>query len=173
MPRKYQDQVLPHYLAATDHRQQPFKGAVSRYSVIFCAFFARAKIGDCSRKCRGHQTMTARSAARTASPASRENVFFSSNCRFSRPCLTPPLFFPTQNGCQKITDYRDTAALSKIAFIYSHTEISESADYVVTAQEKSEQKVFSKVANGKKNNGLSKETIQRTCARYWLGHLPT
>ena len=34
-------------------------------------------------------------------------------------------------------------------------------------------KVFSKVANGKKNNGLSKETIQRACARYWLGHLPS
>ena len=31
-----------------------FKGAVSRYSVIFCAFFARAKNGGCSRKCRGH-----------------------------------------------------------------------------------------------------------------------
>ena len=32
-----------------------FKGAVSRYSVIFCAFFARAKNGGCSRKCREHQ----------------------------------------------------------------------------------------------------------------------
>ena len=32
------------------------KGAVSRYSVIFCAFFTRAKNGGCSRKCRGHQT---------------------------------------------------------------------------------------------------------------------
>ena len=31
------------------------KGAVSRYSVIFCAFFARAKNGGCSRKCRGHR----------------------------------------------------------------------------------------------------------------------
>ena len=29
---------------------------MSRYSVIFCAFFARAKNGGCSRKCRGHQT---------------------------------------------------------------------------------------------------------------------
>ena len=34
--------------------QCPFKGAVSRYSVIFCAFFARPKNGGCSRKCRGH-----------------------------------------------------------------------------------------------------------------------
>ena len=33
----------------------------SRYSVIFCAFFARGKNADCSRKCRGHHTMTARS----------------------------------------------------------------------------------------------------------------
>ena len=32
-----------------------FKGAMSRYSVIFCAFFARAKNGGCSRKCCGHQ----------------------------------------------------------------------------------------------------------------------
>ena len=31
------------------------KGGVSRYSVIFCASFARAKNGGCSRKCRGHQ----------------------------------------------------------------------------------------------------------------------
>ena len=48
------------------------KGGVSRYSVIFCAFFARAKNGDWSRRCRGLQTwrwhcdMTAWSAARTA-----------------------------------------------------------------------------------------------------------
>ena len=33
-----------------------FKGAVSRYSVIFCAFFARAKNGGCSRKCHGHRS---------------------------------------------------------------------------------------------------------------------
>ena len=33
----------------------PFKGAVSRYSVIFCTLFARAKYGHCSRKCHGYQ----------------------------------------------------------------------------------------------------------------------
>ena len=66
------------------------KGAVSQYSVIFCAFFARGKNGDCSRKCRGHQTMTARSAMRTASPLelSRENVVFLEQLSFyaALPC---------------------------------------------------------------------------------------
>ena len=64
---------------------------MSRYSVIFCAFFARAKIGDCSRKCRGHQTMTARWAARTTeSPPqlSRANVIVLEQLSFSAalPC---------------------------------------------------------------------------------------
>ena len=67
-----------------------FKGAVSRYSVNFCAVFAQGKNGDCSRKCRGHHTMTAQSAARTASPAklSRENVVFLEQLSFSAalPC---------------------------------------------------------------------------------------
>ena len=69
------------------------KGAVSRYSEIFCAFLARVKNGDCSRKCRGDQTMTARSAARTASPPklSRENVVFLVFCGLA---LWPPLFSP-------------------------------------------------------------------------------
>ena len=65
-------------------------GAVSRYSVIFLAFFARVKNGDCSRKCRGHQTMTARSAARRASPpkSSRASVVFLERISFSAafPC---------------------------------------------------------------------------------------
>ena len=71
-------------------REIEFKGAVSRYSVIFCAFFARANNGDCSRKCRGHRTMTARSAARTTSPPklSRANIVFRGLA------LWPPLFFP-------------------------------------------------------------------------------
>ena len=45
---------------------------------FFTLFFARGNNGDCSRKCRGHHTTTARSAAWTASPAklSRENVVF-------------------------------------------------------------------------------------------------
>ena len=42
------------------------KGAVSRYSVIFCAFFARAKNGGCSRKCRGHQTWSWKLGRRAA-----------------------------------------------------------------------------------------------------------
>ena len=32
------------------------KGAVSRYSVIFCAFFCASKNSGCSRKCRGHRS---------------------------------------------------------------------------------------------------------------------
>ena len=56
----------------------------------FLRFFARAKNGDCSRKRRGRQTMTARSAARTASPPklSRENVVFLKQLSFSAalPC---------------------------------------------------------------------------------------
>ena len=44
----------------------------------FLRFLCARKNGDFSRKCRGHHTMTARSAARTASPTtlSRENVVF-------------------------------------------------------------------------------------------------
>ena len=61
------------------------KGAVSRYSVIFCAFFAWAKNGDCPRNCRGHQTLTAQSAARTASlpKLSWPNVVFLEHMLFS------------------------------------------------------------------------------------------
>ena len=63
---------------------------MSRYSVIFCAFFARAKNGDCSPKCRGHHTMTAQSAARTTSPSklSRVIVVFLEQLSFSAavPC---------------------------------------------------------------------------------------
>ena len=48
--------VPPECLMCKKKFLQVLKGAVSRYSVIFCAFFARAKNGGCSRKCRGHQT---------------------------------------------------------------------------------------------------------------------
>ena len=59
-------------------------GSVTIFS-DFLRFFARGKNGDCSRKCRGHHTMTARSAARTASPAklSREKVVFLEQLSFS------------------------------------------------------------------------------------------
>ena len=39
-----------------------FKGAVSRHSVIFALFFARAKNGGYSRKCRGHRSLACRAA---------------------------------------------------------------------------------------------------------------
>ena len=88
-----------------------FKGAVSRYPVIFCAFFAWGKNGDCLRKCRGHQTMTAWWAARTASLPEKMS-FSSSNCRFPRPCLVAAIIFSHTKWLPKITDYRDTAALN-------------------------------------------------------------
>ena len=49
--------------------KRTLKGGVSRYSVIFCAFFARAKNGGCSRKCRGHQIRKAWPSARPGSLA--------------------------------------------------------------------------------------------------------
>ena len=54
------------------------------------ALFCASKNGDCSRKCRGHHIMTARSAARTTSPPnlSRANVVFLQKMLFSAafPC---------------------------------------------------------------------------------------
>ena len=73
------------------------KEAVSQSSVIFLCLFCVSKNGNCLRKCRRHQTMTAQSAERTASPpkTSRSNVVFRNLARW------PPLFFPTQNGWKK------------------------------------------------------------------------
>ena len=73
------------------------KGAVSRYSVIVCTFSSMPKNGDCSRKCRGHSIMTARSVARTTSSPKLSPA----NVVFRGLALRLPLFFPTQNGCQK------------------------------------------------------------------------
>ena len=77
-------------------RSGPFKGQCHDIQWFF-ALFPWAKNGDCSRKCRGHLTMTARSAAWTALPPkpSRTNVVFRGLA------LWPPSFFPTQNGWQK------------------------------------------------------------------------
>ena len=78
-----------------------FKVAVSRYSVIFCAFFARVKNGYCSRKCCGDQLGQPREQLHRPNWVEQMS-FSSSNCCFPRPQgLWPPLFFPTQNGCQK------------------------------------------------------------------------
>ena len=96
-----------------------FKGAVprSQYSVIFCAFFARAKkwllLAQVS-------WTSARSAARTASPPQlgRANVIFLEQLSFSRPCLVAAIIFPHTKWLPKITDYRDTAAL--IYFVCAH-----------------------------------------------------
>ena len=75
------------------------KGAVSRYSVIFALFLREEKMA------------TARASVADISSVSRANSFTapaeSRKCRFPRAivdfrglALWPPLFFPTQNGCQ-------------------------------------------------------------------------
>ena len=66
----------------------------------FFALFWRARNGDCSRRCCGHQTMKARSAAPTASPpkTSRARVVFRG--LFRGLACWPPLFFPTQKDWQ-------------------------------------------------------------------------
>ena len=84
-----------------------FKGQCHDIQWFFALFCGR-KNGDCSPRGRGHQTTTARSAARTASPAkrSRANVFFFwTIVVFRSLALRPPMFFPTQNGYQKISDF--------------------------------------------------------------------
>ena len=96
-----------------------FKGAVSRYSVIFCAFLGEQKLA------------TARANVTDINSVSHANSFIaqaeSSKFRFPWAivifrglALWPPLFFPTQNGCPQITDYRDTAALIKVSFLKVH-----------------------------------------------------
>ena len=91
--------------------REAFKGAVSRYSVIFCTLFARAKMA------------TARASVADISSVSRANNFTapaeSSKCRFpgvivvfcGRACLVTAIIFPHTKSLPKITDYRDTAAL--------------------------------------------------------------
>ena len=81
----------------------PFKGAVSRYSVIFCTLLreqnmatARASVTDISSVSRGNSC---------TAPAE------SNNCRFPRPGLVAAIIFPHTKWLPKITDYRDTAAL--------------------------------------------------------------
>ena len=83
------------------------KGSVTIFSDILRIFCA-ATNGDCSRKCRGHQTMTVRSAARTTSPSKLSHVnvvFLEPYCRFPRSCgrhyFVAAIIFPTQNGFQK------------------------------------------------------------------------
>ena len=95
-------------LSETFGAHSGFKGAVSRYSVIFLRFFLR------------EQTMvTARAQmSRTSdhdSSVSRANNFTaqaeSSKYRFPRPWLVAAISFPHTKWLPKITDYRDTAAL--------------------------------------------------------------
>ena len=52
------------------------------------------------------------SVSRTNSFTGQAESFSSSNCRFPRPCLVAAISFPHTKWLPKITDYRDTAALS-------------------------------------------------------------
>ena len=90
-------------------RKYEIKGAVSRYSVIFCTF-ARAKNGCCSRRCHGYQLGQPREQLHRPSRV-EQMAFSSSNCRFPRPSLVAAIIFPHTKWLPKITDYRDTAAL--------------------------------------------------------------
>ena len=80
--------------------------AVSQYSVIFFAsfFFVPAKNGDCSRKCRGHQTILAWSNVWTASRPSRVKQM-----SFSAVVLGGRHYFSPHKMAAKITNYHDTA----------------------------------------------------------------
>ena len=89
------------------------KGAVLRYSVIFCTFFARAKNGCCSRECHGYQLGQPREQLHRPSRV-KQMSFSSSNCRFPRPSLVAAIIFPHTKWLPKIIDYRDPAALIAI-----------------------------------------------------------
>ena len=71
-----------------------FKGAVSRYSVIFALFLREQKNGYCSRKCRGYQL--GRPLEQLHRPSWVEQLSVSAAGPGGRH-----YFFPTQNGCQK------------------------------------------------------------------------
>ena len=83
------------------------KGAVSRYSVIFCTFFLREQ-----------KMAAARASVADISLVSRANSFtaqaVSSNCCFPRPSLVAAIVFPHTKWLPKITDYCDTAALKNV-----------------------------------------------------------
>ena len=70
---------------------------------------ARTNVADISSVCHANSfTAPAESSKRRVSRAI---------VVFRGLALWPPLFFPTQNGCQKITDYRDTAALTSLQLL--------------------------------------------------------
>ena len=86
---------------------------MSRYWVIFCAFFCASKklrlLAQVSRTS-DHVRSVSHAKSFTAQAES-------SKCRFSRsyvnlPCLVAAIIFPHTKWLSKITDYRDTAALS-------------------------------------------------------------
>ena len=87
-----------------------FKGAVSRFSGIFCPFFAQAKNGYCSRKCCGHQLGLPREQFHRPGWV-EQTSFSSSNCRIPGHCLVAAIIFPHTKWPPKITGYRDTPAL--------------------------------------------------------------
>ena len=88
-----------------NHFVQAFKGAVSRYSVIFCASKKWLLLAQMS-------WTSARSASFTIPAEWRKCRFPRSFVVFSGLALWPPLFSNTK-WLPKITNYRDTAALNQ------------------------------------------------------------
>ena len=91
------------------------KGAVSRYSLIFCAFLRKQKMAPARASVADIRPWQLGLPHKQLHRPPAE----SSKCRFPRAivvfrglALWPPLFFLPENGCQKINDYRDTAALT-------------------------------------------------------------
>ena len=95
--------------------QKPWclKGAVSRYSVIFCAFFAWGKMATAHASVadiRSWQLGQPREQLHHPSWVAQMS-FSSRKCCFPRPSLVAAIIFPHAKWLPKITDYRDTAAL--------------------------------------------------------------
>ena len=97
----------PSLQSRSDYRSTLIKGAVSRYTVIFCAFFVLF--------CASKQWRLLAQMSRTSdhdSSVSRANNFTaqaeSSKYHFPRPCLVAAIIFPHTKWLPKITDYRDT-----------------------------------------------------------------
>ena len=80
-----------------------FKGAVSRYSVIFLRFFARGKMATAHASVADIRPWQLGQPREQLHPQaeSRKSRFPRAIVVFHGLALWPPLFFPTQNGCQK------------------------------------------------------------------------
>ena len=102
------------FYTSTQHFCHFFKGAVSRYSVIFCAFFLREekwRLFTQVSRTSDHDSSVSGANSFTAQTESRKCRFPRVNSRFPRPCLVAAIIFPHTKWLPKITAYRDTVAL--------------------------------------------------------------